>query len=76
LESAARRGTIDQASPVTASMIRLDRLGVFVPLPTVTLDDVAAAVRVLLALVPSWGIYVAPLSDEWRRQHERDTAKR
>jgi hypothetical protein len=57
-------------------MIRLDRLGVFVPLPTVTLDDAAAAIRALLALVPSPGIYVAPVSDAWRREHERDSGKR
>lgn len=54
----------------------LDRLGVFVPTAVLTWSDFTATLRVLRSRLPSWGIYVAPLSDEWRQQHERESGKR
>lgn len=54
----------------------LDRLGVFVTTPSFTWSSLTSTLAVVLTRLPSWGIYVAPLSDEWRRQHERESGKR
>ena len=63
-------------TPSQAAMNYLYRLGIFAPAPFFTWSDITSTLHVLLLRLPSWRIYVAPLSDEWRRQHERESGKR
>ncbi|MGH9349851.1 MAG: hypothetical protein ACRD26_21580 [Vicinamibacterales bacterium] len=57
----------------------MHHVDVFDRLSVVALRDLksaAATLRDLMARLPARRISVRPLSGEWRRQHERDSAKR
>ena len=57
-------------------MIRLDRLTGFAWIPVVTWNDLVVTYRQLRSRLPTWGIYVGPVSSEWCERYERESVKR